>query len=70
MAHSEVCPVCKGEGKVCKGVDEKSTSAIPILAICHGCNGRGWVEVGNDKSYYPIPYTPSYYPTGTTWIYK
>jgi len=37
--HSEKCPVCKGQG------------AIPMLhstacrAVCHGCQGKGWIEV-------------------------
>ena len=32
MKHAELCPVCGGTGKV---NGEK----------CHGCDGKGWVEV-------------------------
>lgn len=39
MAHAQQCPVCGGSGKV----KEK---------ICHGCDGRGWVEVSDT---YPWP---------------
>lgn len=43
--HSEICPVCQGKGKI----DGQA---------CHGCNGRGWVEV-QDSTYPPfIPCTP------------
>ena len=69
--HAERCPVCVGTGKI-----EKET--------CHGCGGKGWVEVtDNEPCYYPyIPYrypdyppSPStppwpYSPTVTTWTMK
>jgi len=32
MAKAQLCPVCQGEGKY-KGKK------------CHGCDGRGWVQV-------------------------
>jgi len=32
MKHAEICPVCGGAGQV-NG------------QRCHGCGGRGWVEV-------------------------
>jgi len=36
--HAELCPVCRGSGKYLGiGQPEKD---------CHGCNKRGWVEVG------------------------
>lgn len=39
--HAEKCPVCNGKGKV--GNDNKrDCSGVP----CHGCNGKGWIEVG------------------------
>lgn len=41
------CPVCDKTGKV---------NGKP----CHGCGGRGWVEVKEDETPY-IPYVP--YPT-------
>jgi len=39
MAHSEICPVCQGKGKL---EDKQVTHGEKT---CHGCNGRGWVEV-------------------------
>ncbi len=37
MAHAEKCPVCEGTGDV-------------GAAKCHGCRGKGWVEVsGQDE---------------------
>lgn len=41
MAHSEICPVCKGKGKV----KDKN---------CHGCFGRGWVTVYGDGKLRPL----------------
>lgn len=46
--HAERCPVCTGTGKI-----EKET--------CHGCNGKGWVEVTDNNNYY-YPYIPYRYP--------
>ena len=49
MAKAELCPVCRGDG-----------IAECTEKTCHGCNGKGWVEVG-DNSLDPalVPYTPS-----------
>lgn len=45
-----LCPVCNGSGKR----EEKQ---------CHGCLGKGWVEVSDSTYYYPYPYyDPPYYP--------
>jgi DnaJ-class molecular chaperone len=60
MNHTEICPVCKGSGKVrmfdgylvaedaahVKGEEEKT---------CHGCNGKGWVTVENYFCPRPMP---------------
>lgn len=40
-----ICPVCQGEGKY----KEKE---------CHGCGGRGWVEVDESYWYYPDSFEP------------
>ena len=41
MSKAELCPVCNGTGQVCNPMDNTSTAQI----TCHGCNGKGWVEV-------------------------
>lgn len=52
-----ICPVCNGTGD------------YPNLAkntlTCHGCNGKGWVEVQEDLSV--IYYSPVWYPTWYPW---
>lgn len=44
--HSEICPVCNGTGKYCN-------------KKCHGCDGKGWVEVSDSYTWYP--YTITWY---------
>jgi len=43
MGRAVICPVCGGTGKVRKG----SFSCNPREVTCHGCHGRGWVEVSD-----------------------
>jgi hypothetical protein len=64
--HAEKCPVCDGCGRYTPLPDPNS-SAGPITQPCHGCNGKGWVEVSEAYPYVP-PYTPPAVP-GTTWPY-
>ena len=54
------CPVCNGTGKLCKETSD-STDISKIEVTCHGCNGRGWVEVHDDYTPYPEP-NPMPYP--------
>ena len=42
-----ICPVCNGSGKY---------GAPEILRDCHGCGGKGWVEVQDSYPY--VPYVP------------
>jgi hypothetical protein len=70
MAHSEICPICSGKGKVDKNGKEET---------CHGCGGSGWITVQDTTCPYPVypiypqyPYYPTYPPyspwvTYTTW---
>lgn len=44
MAHAEKCPVCDGSGQV-HGPSSRDTA----LRECHGCSGRGWVEVSDPE---------------------
>jgi len=41
MSHSEICPVCRGNGVV--EIDQRTTAGK--VKKCHGCYGRGWVTV-------------------------
>lgn len=50
MKHAEKCPVCDGSGKY-----EPNVTAVPCPQQCHGCGGRGWVEVGNNFDSLPQP---------------
>ena len=64
MAHSEVCPICKGKGTVVKDVGGGiGKEDLP----CHGCSGKGWITIqdGNIQWYpsypvYPQPIYPHY----------
>jgi hypothetical protein len=50
MAHSEICPVCKGCGELPNLLKVPNPLTEPKVGIrirCHGCNGKGWVEVGD-----------------------
>ncbi len=45
MSKAVKCPICEGKGKVApEGVGwSGSPDSYPL---CHGCSGKGWVEVG------------------------
>ena len=73
MSEAVICPVCKGAGVVPDEVkytytDGTATGGItgastyPSTKVCHGCGGKGWVEVGAS---YP-PYYPPVYPWNPT----
>jgi len=47
--HAEKCPVCYGNGSI-----KKDNSP------CHGCSGKGWICVPNNKDAITIPYIPCY----------
>ena len=49
--HSELCPVCHGKGVIYSPLLRKDVT-------CHGCNGKGWIEVKNDNYIPTIPYIP------------
>jgi DnaJ-class molecular chaperone len=43
-AKAVLCPVCGGRGNI---RDEHDMQTAGLLEkTCHGCGGRGWVEVG------------------------
>ena len=62
---AERCPVCYGSGKYQTGADIGGTN--PTVTTCHGCGGKGWVEV---QSYEPVyPHYPGY-PSGGYYDYN
>lgn len=53
-----LCPVCLGKGRIPDESFKGTTS--PIDKQCHGCVGKGWVEVRENThfTFYPYPYPP------------
>jgi len=53
MAHAEKCPVCDGE-RILRYIDETRVTGIHLGGEtekqCHGCNGKGWVEVKDNEA--------------------
>lgn len=47
--HAELCPVCHGTGKYKDYSYSNYGSNIFIENTCHGCNGKGWVTIENNK---------------------
>jgi len=56
MAHAQICPLCGGRGKISKSLSEiqeeshrldRPMSDIENTRSCHGCHGRGWIEVAD-----------------------
>lgn len=63
MAHSEKCPICNGSGKV-TSVNDGISTAVPMDIICHGCGGKGWIEIADTIPSFPVQ--PNY-PPPTIW---
>lgn len=77
MAHAELCPICKGSGYLTTDYTP-TTAGMTTAKPCHGCNGKGWIEVQDSQTvypywvYYPIyiepyPSQPYYLPCRVTW---
>ena len=45
MVKAVKCPVCGGSGKVQSGI---ISVVAPMFETCHGCGGKGWVEVSEE----------------------
>ena len=46
MSHAEICPICFGKGKIKKGMRAWiDVTSNDYDKPCHGCGGKGWVEV-------------------------
>ena len=54
--RAERCPVCYGTGKYTDPPDAMNT-VLPMPRTCHGCAGKGWIEVGEDHEN-SKPWTP------------
>jgi hypothetical protein len=67
MSKAELCPVCNGQGKI-NPMNETVTTTVGHPVTCHGCDGKGWIEVGGmiDFPIAPSPTCPCY-PTVTYW---
>lgn len=68
--HAEKCPICEGKGSIHEyGFRGKSTACDGKEHVCHGCDGKAWVEVpdterivvsGSSIQYEPLfPFTPT-----------
>ncbi len=57
-----ICPVCNGSGKIIVPSPRESSNTIDSEKSCHGCGGRGWVEVHEE------PHIPSHVPVPNPYI--
>jgi len=69
MKQVVICPICHGNGKIrtideCMIADDAPGIKGEQKVSCHGCSGKGWIEIGKDDGpCYPIvPYYPPHYP--------
>ena len=46
MSHAQTCPICDGKGRIKDPNYDPAATGVPNDVTCHGCNGKGWVEVG------------------------
>ena len=51
MSQAVLCPVCNGSGNITPSVSNGST-AMPTSHTCHGCSGKGWIEIDDDSTQY------------------
>lgn len=69
MAKAIKCPICNGAGKL-KDPRKNMDATYAPEETCHGCIGKGWVEVADDLGFIPpypgtpnLPYYSFYYPS-------
>jgi len=62
-----LCPVCNGSGKL---VDQSPGITTTLSdKLCHGCAGKGWVEV--HESITPLPFYLSHFgPNGVVLVWR
>lgn len=46
MSKAVKCPVCEGIGEI---VVEETTANVGGFSSCHGCNGKGWIQIRDDS---------------------
>jgi len=44
-----LCPVCDGDGQLKDAIFEGRETTKITMKLCHGCGGKGWIEVAEDK---------------------
>jgi len=67
MSHAEKCPVCDGTGKV----QDNGPSGTSIdFKTCHGCGGKGFVVVADEKEFVPFLVLYPVYPQPNYVIYE
>ena len=59
---TSICPVCNGTGKYKEYVNYGTSTGAYSEHTCHGCNGKGWVEVQSQST------SVSDYSSGTYYI--
>ena len=57
------CPVCNGSGVVRQEASPENAGDISITVTCHGCSGKGWVEVSEVDECVIVPPKESPWPS-------
>ena len=47
MAKAVICTVCQGNGRIWVPDSGQSTAIDAHWVTCHGCGGKGWIEVSD-----------------------
>ena len=66
MSHAEKCPVCNGIGRT-ETTETDTSTLVRKSQPCHGCAGKGWVEVGSDMTFVPVYPIPVPIPEPNPW---
>jgi len=56
MSKAVICPICGGSGKI------EQPECTEAVRPCHGCSGRGWVEIGQAGPVWPESASEFYEP--------
>ncbi len=59
----EICPVCRGTGNY----EEAENTTVKTMKVCHGCGGKGWIQVNSDY-YPPYPHYTPWQPPQHRWV--